>query len=126
MYVFLKKTIPNQTQVSILTGELTEKSLRCRFLESVSRALDSYLPRMSGLELLKSAYCLCLMGHFPPALLERLLQRSAAERPSSGGPVRRCSALGFSQTDGPEAFWQFTYLSATLSEYLTGVANSKC
>uniref|UniRef100_A0A3P9JEX2 FAST kinase domains 2 n=1 Tax=Oryzias latipes TaxID=8090 RepID=A0A3P9JEX2_ORYLA len=69
------------------------------FLESVSRALDSYLPRMSGLELLKSAYCLCLMGHFPPALLERLLQRSAAERPSSDPNLRRAWEKMFQTVD---------------------------
>ncbi|KAF6725099.1 FAST kinase domain-containing protein 2 [Oryzias melastigma] len=61
---------------------------RQQFLKSISHALDSYLPRMSEVELLKSAYCLCLMGHFPPALLEQLLQRSAAERPSDSKLLR--------------------------------------
>ncbi|RVE75411.1 hypothetical protein OJAV_G00016520 [Oryzias javanicus] len=61
---------------------------RQQFLESVSRALDSYLPRMSEWELLKSAYCLCLLGHFPLALLEQLLQSSAAEQPSDSNLLR--------------------------------------
>ncbi|XP_061571676.1 FAST kinase domain-containing protein 2, mitochondrial [Cololabis saira] len=52
---------------------------RQRFFESLSHALSSYLSRMSGFELLKASYCLCLVGHFPPALLERLLESSTLE-----------------------------------------------
>ncbi|CAG5932805.1 unnamed protein product [Menidia menidia] len=53
---------------------------REQFLESLSQALSCYLPKMSGMELLKGAYCLCLLGHFPPALLEGLLHSSALEQ----------------------------------------------
>ncbi|XP_067350023.1 FAST kinase domain-containing protein 2, mitochondrial isoform X2 [Channa argus] len=52
---------------------------RQKFLDSLSQALSSYLPKMSGFELLKSVYCLCLLGHFPSALLEKLLQSSTLE-----------------------------------------------
>uniref|UniRef100_A0A672FWV7 FAST kinase domains 2 n=1 Tax=Salarias fasciatus TaxID=181472 RepID=A0A672FWV7_SALFA len=45
-----------------------------RFLDSLGRALDSYLPKMTAFALLKAVYCLCLLGHFPPAALERLQQ----------------------------------------------------
>ncbi|XP_029941801.1 FAST kinase domain-containing protein 2, mitochondrial-like isoform X1 [Salarias fasciatus] len=44
------------------------------FLDSLGRALDSYLPKMTAFALLKAVYCLCLLGHFPPAALERLQQ----------------------------------------------------
>lgn len=47
-----------------------------RFLESVSQALDSYQDKMSGFELLKAVYHLCLMRHFPVAPLQQLLQNS--------------------------------------------------
>ncbi|KAM6893929.1 FAST kinase domain-containing protein 2, mitochondrial [Xenentodon cancila] len=56
------------------------KHRRQRFLESLSHALSSYLSSMSGFALLKAAYCLCLMGYFPPALLERLLDSSTLEQ----------------------------------------------
>uniref|UniRef100_A0A3B5MUG0 FAST kinase domains 2 n=1 Tax=Xiphophorus couchianus TaxID=32473 RepID=A0A3B5MUG0_9TELE len=51
-----------------------------RFLDSLSHALISYLPKMSGLELLKAAYYLCGMNHFPSALLEQLLTSSTLEQ----------------------------------------------
>ncbi|XP_072218678.1 FAST kinase domain-containing protein 2, mitochondrial [Leuresthes tenuis] len=53
---------------------------RQKFLDSLSHALSSYLPKMSGMQLLKCVYCLCLMGHFPSALLEKLLQSSTLEQ----------------------------------------------
>uniref|UniRef100_A0A672GIH0 FAST kinase domains 2 n=1 Tax=Salarias fasciatus TaxID=181472 RepID=A0A672GIH0_SALFA len=48
--------------------------LQHQFLDSLGRALDSYLPKMTAFALLKAVYCLCLLGHFPPAALERLQQ----------------------------------------------------
>ncbi|XP_054915479.1 FAST kinase domain-containing protein 2, mitochondrial isoform X2 [Poeciliopsis prolifica] len=56
---------------------------RQAFLDSLSHALISYLPKMSGLELLKSAYYLCGMNHFPSALLEQLLSSSTLEQLAS-------------------------------------------
>ncbi|XP_044043972.1 FAST kinase domain-containing protein 2, mitochondrial [Siniperca chuatsi] len=53
---------------------------RQQFLDSLCRALDSYLPKMSGFELLKAVYYLCLLGHFPSALLEQLLQSRTLEQ----------------------------------------------
>ncbi|XP_047432087.1 FAST kinase domain-containing protein 2, mitochondrial [Mugil cephalus] len=53
---------------------------RQQFLDSLSQVLDSYLPKMSGFELLKAVYCLCLLGHFPSAPLEQLLQSGALEQ----------------------------------------------
>uniref|UniRef100_A0A3Q4ATM3 RAP domain-containing protein n=1 Tax=Mola mola TaxID=94237 RepID=A0A3Q4ATM3_MOLML len=46
---------------------------RQQFLDSLSRAVDSYLPKMTGFELLKTIYHLCVLGHFPPAPLQQLL-----------------------------------------------------
>lgn len=59
---------------------------RQQFLDSLSRALDSYLPKMSSYELLKAVYYLCLLGHFPSAPLEKLLQSSTLELFSSTAP----------------------------------------
>ncbi|XP_069554473.1 FAST kinase domain-containing protein 2, mitochondrial [Brachyistius frenatus] len=50
------------------------------FLDSLGDALVPYLPRMSGLDLLKAVYYLCLLGHFPFALLEQLLQSCTLEQ----------------------------------------------
>ncbi|TNN51474.1 FAST kinase domain-containing protein 2, mitochondrial [Liparis tanakae] len=59
---------------------------RRQFLESLSQALDSYLPKMSGFELLKAVYYLSLLGHFPSAPLEQLLQTSTLEKFNSTPP----------------------------------------
>ncbi|XP_037326364.2 FAST kinase domain-containing protein 2, mitochondrial [Pungitius pungitius] len=56
------------------------KHQRQQFLESLSQALGSYLPKMSAFELLKVVYHLCLLGHFPSAPLEQLLQSSTLEK----------------------------------------------
>ncbi|XP_014893635.1 FAST kinase domain-containing protein 2 [Poecilia latipinna] len=56
---------------------------RQAFLDSLSHALISYLPKMSELELLKAAYYLCGMNHFPSALLEQLLSSSTLEQLAS-------------------------------------------
>ncbi|KAM9334111.1 FAST kinase domain-containing protein 2, mitochondrial [Symphorus nematophorus] len=56
------------------------------FLESLSWALGSYLPKMSGFELLKTVYCLCVLGHFPSAPLEQLLQNSTLEQFKTTAP----------------------------------------
>ncbi|XP_076580324.1 FAST kinase domain-containing protein 2, mitochondrial isoform X2 [Chaetodon auriga] len=53
---------------------------RQQFLDSLSQALDSYLPTMSEFELLKTVYGLCLLGHFPSAPLEELLRSSRLEQ----------------------------------------------
>lgn len=50
------------------------------FLDSLSHALSSYLPKMPPFTLLKAVYCLCLLGHFPSAPLEQLLQSSTLEQ----------------------------------------------
>ncbi|KAA8579842.1 FAST kinase domain-containing protein 2, mitochondrial [Etheostoma spectabile] len=59
---------------------------RQQFLDRLSQALDSYLPKMSGFELLKTVYHLCLMGHFPSAPLEQLLQSSTLEKFKTTAP----------------------------------------
>ncbi|XP_061916627.1 FAST kinase domain-containing protein 2, mitochondrial [Entelurus aequoreus] len=55
------------------------------FLQSISQALECYLPKMSAFELLKTCYYFCLLGHFPPAPLEKLLQDSTLEDLRSQG-----------------------------------------
>ncbi|KAM9829413.1 FAST kinase domain-containing protein 2, mitochondrial [Syngnathus typhle] len=52
---------------------------REQFLQSLSKTLDFYLHRMSSSQLLKACYCLCLLGHFPFAPLEKLLQGAKLE-----------------------------------------------
>lgn len=62
--------------------------MRCvRFLESLSQALDSYLTKMSGFELLKAVYHLCMLGHFPPAPLQQLLHSSMLEHFKTTGLI---------------------------------------
>lgn len=56
-----------------------------RFVDCLSNVLDSYVPKMSAFELLKSAYYLCLLGRFPSAPLEKLLQSSMLEQFNSTG-----------------------------------------
>ncbi|KAL3045626.1 hypothetical protein OYC64_013812 [Pagothenia borchgrevinki] len=58
-----------------------------QFLDSLIPALVSYLPKMSSFELLKAVYHLCLLGHFPSALLEPLLQSSTLEKLKSTDPI---------------------------------------
>ncbi|XP_029305286.1 FAST kinase domain-containing protein 2, mitochondrial [Cottoperca gobio] len=53
---------------------------RQQFLDSLSRALEPFLPNMSEFQLLKSVHHLCLLGHFPSAPLEHLLQSSTLEK----------------------------------------------
>ncbi|XP_078100214.1 FAST kinase domain-containing protein 2, mitochondrial [Sander vitreus] len=59
---------------------------RQQFLDSLSQALDFYLPKMSAFGLLKAVYHLCLMGHFPSAPLEQLLQSSTLEKFKTTAP----------------------------------------
>ncbi|XP_029030408.1 FAST kinase domain-containing protein 2, mitochondrial [Betta splendens] len=59
------------------------------FLDSVSQVLDSYLHKLSAFELLKSVYFLCLLGHFPSAPLEKLLQSSTVEQINSSASKSR-------------------------------------
>ncbi|KAL3045625.1 hypothetical protein OYC64_013812 [Pagothenia borchgrevinki] len=58
-----------------------------QFLDSLIPALVSYLPKMSSFELLKAVYHMCLLGHFPSALLEPLLQSSTLEKLKSTDPI---------------------------------------
>uniref|UniRef100_A0A4W4E4G7 RAP domain-containing protein n=1 Tax=Electrophorus electricus TaxID=8005 RepID=A0A4W4E4G7_ELEEL len=44
------------------------------FLANMTRVLESYLPKMSSLDLLKAVSCLSVLGHFPQAPLQELLQ----------------------------------------------------
>ncbi|XP_036401388.1 FAST kinase domain-containing protein 2, mitochondrial [Megalops cyprinoides] len=49
------------------------------FLESVTRVLESYLPKMAPTELLRGIFSLCILGHIPLALLERLVQTETVQ-----------------------------------------------
>ncbi|KAM3857151.1 FAST kinase domain-containing protein 2, mitochondrial [Diretmus argenteus] len=60
---------------------------RQQFLDSLSRVLESYLSKMSGSDVLKAVYSLCLLGHFPSAPLEHLLQSSTLEQLSTTEPM---------------------------------------
>lgn len=73
------------SNASGLLGFLWVCFIGSRFLETLSQVLDSYLPRMSGFQLLKAVYHLCLLGHFPPAPLQQLLQSSTIEQLETTG-----------------------------------------
>lgn len=64
-----------------------------RFLDSLSQVLDSYLPKMSGFELLKTVYHLSILGHFPPAPLQQLLQSSTLDQFKTTGMVYVCLSM---------------------------------
>lgn len=51
----------------------------------MTHVVVSYLPKMAASELLKVVYCLCLLGHFPAAPLEQLLQQETLEEISARG-----------------------------------------
>ncbi|XP_035533768.1 FAST kinase domain-containing protein 2, mitochondrial isoform X2 [Morone saxatilis] len=59
---------------------------RQQFLDSLTQALESYLTKMSGFELLKAVYGLCVMGHYPPTLVEQLLKSSTLEQFETTSP----------------------------------------
>ena len=90
-YGFVSLSLNSRGCVTYMTVGCKTSSCCCvssccsRFLDSLSRALDSYLPKMSSYELLKAVYYLCLLGHFPSAPLEKLLQSSTLELFSSTG-----------------------------------------
>ncbi|XP_054628586.1 FAST kinase domain-containing protein 2, mitochondrial isoform X2 [Dunckerocampus dactyliophorus] len=89
MAAFAEKVITNPdalTLKDLLCVLKVYSSLNCdlqqnreQFLQSVSQAVDAYLPKMSAYDLLKTCYYLCLLGHFPSAPLEKLLQGSTLE-----------------------------------------------
>lgn len=45
----------------------------------MTQVLRSYLPKMSGADLLKAVSCLCVLGHVPQAPLEKLLQKEVLD-----------------------------------------------
>ncbi|XP_029462207.1 FAST kinase domain-containing protein 2, mitochondrial isoform X2 [Rhinatrema bivittatum] len=45
-----------------------------RFLDSLNRVLETYLPRIPSVELLRAVYSCCILGYFPQILLNTLLQ----------------------------------------------------
>uniref|UniRef100_A0A3B3S4U4 RAP domain-containing protein n=1 Tax=Paramormyrops kingsleyae TaxID=1676925 RepID=A0A3B3S4U4_9TELE len=57
---------------------------RREFLDSVTSLLESYLPRMTRVELLKAVFFLCILGHFPSTPLEKLLHEDALSELVSG------------------------------------------
>ncbi|XP_043852495.1 FAST kinase domain-containing protein 2, mitochondrial [Dromiciops gliroides] len=46
------------------------------FLEVITSALNTYLPKISSLNLLKAVYCFCLLKHFPQDPFNQLLQEN--------------------------------------------------
>ncbi|XP_072473481.1 FAST kinase domain-containing protein 2, mitochondrial [Notamacropus eugenii] len=47
-----------------------------RFLEVITRALNTYLPKISSLNLLKAVYCFCVLKHFPQEPFNQLFQEN--------------------------------------------------
>uniref|UniRef100_A0A3Q1ILS6 RAP domain-containing protein n=2 Tax=Anabas testudineus TaxID=64144 RepID=A0A3Q1ILS6_ANATE len=95
MSAFAEKVISNPDVLTLKDLQCVLKvysSLNCdlqhhqqQFVDCLSNVLDSYVPKMSAFELLKSAYYLCLLGRFPSAPLEKLLQSSMLEQFNSTG-----------------------------------------
>ncbi|XP_059183708.1 FAST kinase domain-containing protein 2, mitochondrial isoform X2 [Centropristis striata] len=96
MEAFAEKVIANPealTRKSLLCVLRVYSSLnhdlqhrRQPFLDSLTGAVDSYLPNMSELELLQVVYHLSVMGHFPPAPLELLLHSSTLDKFNNTAP----------------------------------------
>lgn len=79
-----------------------------RFLDSLSQVLDSYLPKIPGFKLLKSVFYLCLLGHFPSAPLEQLLQSSTIEQFNNTRKTPHCFFYVF--ISSPLSFLHLTQL----------------
>lgn len=77
----LKDVLSVLKSYSSLNFDLQEQ--RQEFLDSVTRALQSYLTRMPSSELLKAVHSLCLLGHFPAGPLEHLLSSHSMEELSA-------------------------------------------
>lgn len=63
---------------SLLNHDLKEK--KTEFVASVTKVLESYLPKMSSTDLLKAVYYLGLLEHFPQTLLDKLLQQETLDQ----------------------------------------------
>ncbi|XP_067298290.1 FAST kinase domain-containing protein 2, mitochondrial [Pseudorasbora parva] len=63
---------------SLLNHDLKEK--KTEFLDSVTKVLESYLPKMSSTDLLKAVYYLALLEHLPQTLLDKLLQQETLDQ----------------------------------------------
>lgn len=89
MDAFLERVVkdPNAlTLMNVLSVLKTFSSLnydmkdhRQPFLEGVTHVLQSSLPTISASKLLRAVSCLCVLGHFPQAPLEQLLQAHTLE-----------------------------------------------
>ncbi|XP_046886883.1 FAST kinase domain-containing protein 2, mitochondrial isoform X1 [Hypomesus transpacificus] len=72
---------------SALNHDLREH--RQGFVESMTHVLQTYLPKMSSPDLLRAVVSLCMLGHFPPAPLQQLLQgQTLDELRAAGGHAR--------------------------------------
>ncbi|XP_077061478.1 FAST kinase domain-containing protein 2, mitochondrial [Siphateles boraxobius] len=63
---------------SLLNHDLKEK--KTEFLASLTKVLESYLPKMSSTDLLKAIYYLALLEHVPQTLLDKLLQQETLDQ----------------------------------------------
>uniref|UniRef100_A0A8B9KVU1 FAST kinase leucine-rich domain-containing protein n=1 Tax=Astyanax mexicanus TaxID=7994 RepID=A0A8B9KVU1_ASTMX len=55
------------------------KEHKQEFLDGVTLMLESYLPRMTSVQLLRAVSFLCVFGHFPQVLLKKLLQKECLD-----------------------------------------------
>ena len=58
-----------------------------RFVESMTHVLQTYLPKMSSPDLLRAVVSLCMLGHFPPAPLQQLLQGQTLDELRAAGQL---------------------------------------
>lgn len=59
--------------------------LHCSFVDGVTQALCSYLPKISTFELLRSVYYLSVLGCFPSAPLQQLMNEDTMNQFKSTG-----------------------------------------
>lgn len=71
--------------------------LHYRFLDGVTQALCSYLPTISAFELLRSVYYLSVLGCFPSAPLQQLMNEDSVNQLKATGESQVVTMMEFSQ-----------------------------
>lgn len=71
--------------------------LHCSFLDGVTQALCSYLPKIPAFELLRSVYYLSVLGCFPSAPLQQLMNEDTINQLKATGESQVFTMMEFSQ-----------------------------
>ncbi|XP_036613009.1 FAST kinase domain-containing protein 2, mitochondrial [Trichosurus vulpecula] len=86
MNLFLKRVVDisqslNQKEILCILHIYSSLNHICdsenqQFLEAITSALNTYLPKMSSFSLLKAVYCFCVLNHFPQEPFNQLFQEN--------------------------------------------------